>query len=227
MPLVTAYSQLARLFTQRCFYLFAALVLLICLLPFFEGAGHGRFIITAANLFIMLSAVAAMGKTIRWFIAGLLLAIPTIVFHLLHTFLPNLVYLPLAQGFGLALYLLTLVSLLGYVLRPEVMTGDKLWGAAAAFMLLGFFWAMAYALIQSFKLGAFALGGNPSAIFTVTDLVYFSFTVLTSTGFGDIAPVTGLAKSVCVLEEISGVLFLTIMIARLAGIYPPTERQAR
>ncbi|HEV8500735.1 MAG TPA: potassium channel family protein, partial [Casimicrobiaceae bacterium] len=56
------------------------------------------------------------------------------------------------------------------------------------------------------------------------DALYFSLTVLTSTGFGDIAPLTRQARGVCMVEQITGALFVAILIARLAGVYPPRER---
>ncbi len=59
------------------------------------------------------------------------------------------------------------------------------------------------------------------------DALYFSFTVLTSTGFGDIAPLGRQARAVCVVEQLVGVLFLAILIARLAGVYPPAPRDRR
>ena len=49
--------------------------------------------------------------------------------------------------------------------------------------------------------------------------------MLTSTGFGDIAPAHPVARMLCVLEQIIGVLFIAILIARLAGTYPPAERR--
>ena len=65
-----------------------------------------------------------------------------------------------------------------------------------------------------------------SGTLDLTNRIYFSFTVLTSTGFGDIAPVSAVTKTLCVLEQITGVLFLTVMIARLAGIYLPEAATA-
>jgi hypothetical protein len=47
--------------------------------------------------------------------------------------------------------------------------------------------------------------------------------VLTSTGFGDIVPRAPIAQSLTVAEEIIGILFVAILVARLAGIYPPRE----
>jgi hypothetical protein len=59
----------------------------------------------------------------------------------------------------------------------------------------------------------------------VSELLYFSFTVLTSTGFGDITPVHPVARMLCVLQQVVGILFVAILIARLAGTYPPVDRR--
>ena len=48
--------------------------------------------------------------------------------------------------------------------------------------------------------------------------------MLTSTGFGDIVPVHPVARMLSVLEQVAGVLFIAILIARLAGTYPPVDR---
>jgi hypothetical protein len=48
--------------------------------------------------------------------------------------------------------------------------------------------------------------------------------VLTSTGFGDIVPLSPQARAVCIVEQLTGALFVAILIARLAGVYPPRPR---
>jgi hypothetical protein len=58
----------------------------------------------------------------------------------------------------------------------------------------------------------------------LTDLLYFSFSTLTTTGFGDIVPLTRVARSAAIVESIIGQLFLAILIARLVGVYPRPER---
>jgi len=50
-----------------------------------------------------------------------------------------------------------------------------------------------------------------------------SFTVLASTGFGDIVPLSRQARAICVVEQLAGALFLAILIARPAGVYPPSR----
>jgi hypothetical protein len=67
------------------------------------------------------------------------------------------------------------------------MTSNKLFGAAAAYLMMGSFWAMLYALTNLFYPDSFpSLGEARAANFT--DFLDFSYTVLTSTGFGDIVP---------------------------------------
>jgi hypothetical protein len=73
--------------------------------------------------------------------------------------------------------------------------------------------------------GSFAVGGarlgEPKEF---VHLLYFSFTTLTTTGYGDITPVSDEARSLVIIEEFIGVFFVGVLIARLAGLYPPTTR---
>jgi hypothetical protein len=49
--------------------------------------------------------------------------------------------------------------------------------------------------------------------------MYFSFTVLTSTGFGEITLVTRMARSLIIIEQVLGVMYVAFLIARLANLY--------
>ena len=49
--------------------------------------------------------------------------------------------------------------------------------------------------------------------------MYFSFTVLTSTGFGEITPVTDMARALIVIEQVLGVMYVAFLVARLANLY--------
>jgi hypothetical protein len=57
------------------------------------------------------------------------------------------------------------------------------------------------------------------------ELMYFSFTVLTSTGFGEITPATSMARSLIVIEQIVGVMYVAFLIARLANLYGNERRR--
>ena len=117
------------------------------------------------------------------FVIALLLAGPTLAFQWLVLWGEQRELLVWSWSFGAALYFATLTYLLQYAFRREVMTADKLWGAAAAYLLLGVLWVYLYALVDHHWPNSFSIGGTLARV-TVSDLIYFSFTVLTSTGFG-------------------------------------------
>ena len=60
----------------------------------------------------------------------------------------------------------------------------------------------------------------------MSNLMYFSFTVLTSTGFGEITPASPLARALVVLEQVLGVMYVAFLIARLANMYGRERRQS-
>jgi hypothetical protein len=225
MAITSARAAIGRIFYQRCFYLFLVLLVLVAGVPFIEPTPLGRFSANAAGLAVVFAAVAAVGRTVLSFVIALLLAAPAAVFHWLGITTGEIQANVLAWWFAAALYTTTLVYLLHYVFQHDVMTSDRLFGAAAAYLMIGVLWGYLYALVGHYYPGSFATGGVATPLATY-DYLYFSFTVLTSTGFGDVTALLRQARSLCVVEQLIGTLFLAILIARLAGIYPPKEGAA-
>jgi cytosine/uracil/thiamine/allantoin permease len=222
MPIARLQTRFGRIFTQRCFLLFAALIALILVAPFVGDTVRGRFILNGAQALVLIAAVAAVGRTTMPFGIALLLGIPAFVFLLLSEFQPeeSSHYLALANAFFLAFYIVAVSYLLRYVFNPEVMTEDKLFGAAAGYLMLGIMWAYAYHLLQFFEPQSFVKAGDAQRSFF--DLLYMSFGCLTSNGPGDLTPI-GKARSFVMVEQVCGTLFIAILVARLAGIYTPSR----
>jgi hypothetical protein len=124
--------------------------------------------------------------------------------------------------FCAALYFIAAAYLLRYVLQPRIMTKNKLFGAAAVYLMLAVLWAYFYAIMGFFRPQSYMVLGQPGQL-VYADALYFSVTVLTSLGFGDITPLTRATRGLCMIEQITGSLFIAILIARLAGVYPPRE----
>jgi hypothetical protein len=223
MAIAQARERLGRVFGQRCFYLFVVLLVLIGAVPFVEPTRFGRLVTNAVNLFVIIATVAAVGRTTLSFVIALLLAAPTIGFQWLFLAGEDPDALRWSWMFGGALYLAGIVYLLRYVFQRDVMTADKLFGAAAGYLMIGIFWAYVFALVDYFYPNAFAVYGTAAPL-SFLDCIYFSFTVLTSTGFGDVTPLIRQARGLVVVEQVLGALFLAVLIARLAGIYPPRIR---
>ncbi len=219
-----ASNLVGRIFFQRCFYLFLLLMLFIGVIPFIEPTRAGRFTINCVNAFIIVATVTSVGRTTASFVIALILAGPVLSYQWLAVTNTDQHALAMSWWFGAGLYATTIAYLMRYVFQREVMTIDKLFGAASAYLLIGVLWAFLYALVDHYYSSSFALFGGQTAP-TFYDFVYFSFTVLTSTGFGDLTPLSRQARGICMVEQIIGSLFLAVLIARLAGVYPPSRRQ--
>ncbi len=114
------------------------------------------------------------------------------------------------------------VAILGYVLRGARITMDKIFAAVCVYMLIGYAWTFAYALIEEVQPGSFlaTAGGAPHGyVERVLQMRYFSFMTLTTVGYGDIVPHSSAARTLAALEAVTGQIFLTVLVARLVGLH--------
>jgi hypothetical protein len=222
MAIVQTRDVLSRIFYQRCFWLFVALGALVGVVSFVPPTDPGRLMVNAVNMFVLIATVAAVGRTTLSFVIAALLALPAVWFQYQGLWHDDDRELTISWIFSGALYFVTTIYLLRYVFQPTVMTQDKLFGAAAAYLMIGVLWAYFYAIAGFFYPQSYLIVGQPGRL-VYADALYLSMTVLTSTGFGDITPLTRQARGICMVEQITGALFVAILIARLAGVYPPRE----
>lgn len=214
------------IYRMRSIYLFASLLLFVLLMPFIDGAVslQDRMLANLINVSVLVAAVAAVGRSRLSFVIALLFTLPVLGLQLAGLAYGANHYLLWSWIFGAAFYATTLGYLLRYVFSSDVMSADKLFGAAAAYMLLGILWSYLYMISQYLHPGAFSLYGSVGTAMSAPDLIYFSYTTLTTTGYGDIAPLHSSVRSLAILEQVCGTLFVAILIARLAGIYPEREK---
>jgi hypothetical protein len=137
MAIDRARTALAQVFFQRCFYLFFAVLALVMAVLLLESTPRARILLNAGNLLVVVAAVAAVGRTQLSFVIALLLAAPTLLFQMLAIDEGDSRFLLHSWAFGAALYAATIGYLLRYVFQRQVMTADKLYGAAAAYLMLG------------------------------------------------------------------------------------------
>jgi len=218
----STHDALVEIFYQRCFWLFAALLLLIAAVSFIPGGDHGRLILNVVNMFVLIATVIAVGRTRLSFVITLLLAVPAVVYQYIGLWQDSEADLATSWGFTAMLYFITISYLIRYVFQPKVMTQDKLCGAAAAYLLIGVLWAYFYIIIGYHFPESYMTLGQPGQL-DYAGALYLSISSLTSSGFGDLAPLTRPARGACMLEQLTGALFVALLIARLAGVYPARE----
>src|SRR5262245_12043039 len=117
----------------------------------------------------------------------------------------------------LALAAYTAASILRYVLRVPAVTRNVIVAAICVYLQIGLIFARLYFFIDQATHRAAIMNGN-KAVQTMPELVYFSFTTLTTTGFGDMHPAVPLARSLAVLEAILGQMYIVVLIGRLVGM---------
>jgi len=219
MALRAARDVLSRIFYQRCFYLFVALMVLLTVVPFLPETIEGRIVLNWINAFLVVSTVATVGRGLFSFLVALALAAATLLFHWIALQGGSSTWLTYSWILGALLYATTAVCLVRYVFDPQVMSADKLFGAAAAFLVLAVLWAYFYAIVGFYVPRSFLVVGVPGSL-DYLQAIYLSISVLTSNGFGDISPLSQQARGLCSIEQVVGALFLAILIARLAADYP-------
>ena len=164
MTIVTTRGALSRLFSQRCFWLFAVLIVLIGAVSFVPASDHGRLFLNGINIFLLIATVAAVGRATSSFVIALILAVPAVLFQYLGLWRDSDIDLTRSWILCAILYSMTIVYLLRYVFQPKVMTQDKLFGAAAAYLLIGVFWAYLYAIIGFFYPQSYMIVGQPGRL---------------------------------------------------------------
>ena len=133
-------------------------------------------------------------------------------FYLNNTWL--LLQLSLAVLFFIGILFFTLQ----YTFRATQVSQEILIGAICAYLLLGLVWSYFYQVIAMFNPGAFAYTHTMSQNITV-NYTYYSFTTLTTLGYGDITPVAPIVKMLSWLEAATGQIYLTILVAYLVSRY--------
>ncbi len=209
-----------------CTYLLLLLIGLILVFPYLEEGLFPRTLLGILFSSVLLVGAFAAPQSQRGLIAKLGLALLGIGLQWTALWTSNLTILHLAGIAYAASLTISITSVLRYVLKRGQITADKLHGALAGYIMLAFAWSLIYALTEVTTAGSF---GPTRLDFTQTGtffkLIYFSLTTLTTTGYGDIVPLTNHARSLVMIEEFTGVFYVGVLIARLAGLYPsPSTR---
>ncbi len=207
-----------------CTYLLLLLLGLILLFPFLEEGIFARTLLGVLFSIVLLVGAFATRQTRRGFILKLGLAVLGVGLQWVALWTGSIVILELAAMTYAASLAVSISGVLRYVLKRGPITADKLHGALAGYIMMAFIWSFIYTLIEISSPGSFGPGRldftQPGTFFK---LMYFSLTTLTTTGYGDVIPLTNHARSLVMVEEFAGVFYVGVLIARLAGLYPSTS----
>jgi voltage-gated potassium channel len=222
-------SFLERLRFRR----FSAVQLLIALgifftcAPFLEEIKGGDLIVSFLLSLVLLSAVLAVADRRRTLVVAILLAIPTLATRWANHFRPDLVPPRVFLVGGLLLFIFVVAQLLRFVLRAPSVSTEVLCASISAYLMLGLIWTLAYWLVDRLTPGgAFSFNTNAgSRSINGFNGFYFSFITLSTVGYGDITPVSRIARWLAAMEAMTGLLYVAVLIARLVSLYSTPKSQ--
>ena len=197
--------------------LLAALLLLVILGPVAEEAAVGRAVLlTLFSLLLAASAYVASNRKASLLAAtGLAIAWAVVIWA--RPFAGDVTVL-ISDGLAICLLMHALGPMLRRIIAVREADFDTLCGAVAVYLLIGVVWGVSYRFIETLMPGSFDLTGTGASV-SWNDFLYFSLTTLTTLGYGDIRPVTAVARIWTSLEAVAGVLYIALLVARLISIY--------
>ncbi len=201
----------------------SAILLLVQLMgmllyPFLENTHAGLVTFNAFGILVLIFTVRMVRKTpgLTWISASL--AVPIIALLILQSVFDMRYLLPWSSALEALFYFYAAFSLISYMMEDFLATTDELFAAGATFTLLAWAFTHIFILIQALQPGTFAAAVNPGDARTWSELNYLSFALLSSTGIGDVIPLTPHARAVASVEMFCGLIYLAGVVARLIGL---------
>lgn len=201
----------------------SAILLMVQLLgmllyPFIEGEPAGHTVFNVFGIVVLSLTIRMVRRTPGETWISVALAVPIIALLALQTMFDlRATLLPWSSGLEALFYFYAAGSLIAYMMGDRQATTDELFAAGATFTLLAWAFTHLYLMVQELHPGAFAAAVNASAPRTWSELNYLSFALLSSTGIGDVIPLTTHARALCSIEMLVGVMYLAAVVARLIG----------
>ncbi|MCH7519542.1 MAG: two pore domain potassium channel family protein [Candidatus Dadabacteria bacterium] len=212
---------LDRLRKKRFAYLTKSLLLLIIAYPYVQGEMTGQILLSLLTIVVMIMLVVSVSDQKRYTIIALLLTVPWFLIILLNFPLFKSDYSLLIKKeivFAFLLFAYTTYRIFMHIIRSREVTAEILFASICVYILIGFTWCTLYVIIEILYPGSF-VDTDGQILHTGPDFLFFSYTTLTTVGYGNIEAITDQARSLASLEAIAGQLYLTIMVARLVGLH--------
>jgi hypothetical protein len=123
------------------------------------------------------------------------------------------------DGFLIVAAVLAGAAALREALREGTVTSERIHAATSVYLLAGLAFALAYHGLCRIQPGALQAAGSPGAAIEIETAVYFSFVTLATLGYGDVVPVSPVARSLAICEAVGAQLFVAVLIARLVSLH--------
>ena len=210
----------ARIFPSANLIFLVVLVVFIVASPFLGSLPQGALIISALLTLVLIAGVVVVGARRATLVLAVLLLIPGLVARWVNYFHPDTMPPGVHLVAGMLLLGLVAVEFLRFILRAPRVTAQVLEAGISTYLVFGLLWTLAYMLVGQVDPNAFTFSESSAGhSMDSFNALYYSLVTLTTMGYGDIVPVSRAARMLAVSEATTGVMYMSILIARLVGMY--------
>lgn len=198
--------------------LLAAQLLGLLAYPYLQGSRAGIAVFGVLQLAIVATALWAVRRTPALSWVALCLGVPGMVFTVLEAISPGSDWIVLTSALLHApFYFYISYGMIRYLFYDDRVTRDELFATGAAFTVVAWGFAYVFVAAQVVWPGSF-IGAGGEGERDWFELLYLSFSTLTSVGLSDVVPVLPHARSLVMIEMVAGVLYVALVVARLVGL---------
>jgi hypothetical protein len=190
----------------------------VLLYPFMETSAAGRALFSVFGIAILVLVVLAARSTPAWNWFGVALGLPATVLLLIQAVTGEDTLLPYSSALEAILYFYAAGGLIAYMLADHEITRDELFAVGATFTLVAWAFAYAYIVCQAIEPGSFIAAIDPEGQRSWMELLFLSFTTLSSTGLSDVTPVKPFARSLVMIEQLAGLAYVAMVVSRIVGL---------
>jgi len=197
----------------------------VLLYPFMEGSDVGRALFSLFGIAILGLVVLAVQATPSLTWVAVLVGVPATVLLLIQAITGDSDLVPYSSAFEAVLYFYAAGALIRQIVEDHVVTRDELFAVGAIFTLVAWGFAYTFTVCQAIEPGSFTAAIDASGERSWMELLFLSFTVLSSTGLSDVVPVEPFARSLVMIEQIAGLAFIAGVVSYLVALTVLRQRQ--
>jgi hypothetical protein len=218
-------NWLPRLWQQPSAVLLAVQLVGVLLYPFMDPSVIGRAALSSFGLVVLFLAVRAVRATSAFLRVSILLGVPIVGLTVLEVVDPvNQQVILWSSVLHAIFYFSTSFALIRYMFLDRFVTTDELWATGANFTVVAWAFAHTFMAVQVLWPGSFIAAIDPDGPRTWSEMLFLSFTNLTSVGLSDITPVLPHARSWVMIEQVAGLMYVALVISRIVGLTIARQR---
>src|SRR3954464_5315288 len=189
-----------------------------------EDSEAGRALFSVFGIGVLGLVLLAVRSTPAHNWVAFVLGVPATILLLIQAASDSHDLLPYSSGIEAVLYFYAAGALIAYMLADHEITRDELWAVGATFTLVAWAFAYTYTVCQAIEPQSFTAAVNPHSDRSWMELLFLSFTTLTSTGLSDVVPIKAFARSLVMVEQLAGLGYVAMVVSRLVGLLVLSRR---